>query len=276
MYNDRLTPSEFSSISGLSKQTLLFYEKKGIFFPAYKDEKGYRFYSLDQIDVIVTIQALQAIGLSLNEIQSYIGKRNSDLIYKLYSSKINPLENTVAKYIKMLNMLKTKLQLIEKATSVLLNTVYLEYRPSIQIIKSADIPQNASDTEQYKILCEHIKYRKEKDYNLGHAIAGIVDWKNKSIYTDSKTHYINYYTILPLEHDEYKYDIIRNGTYIVVYYKGPYHQTFKTYPIIFDYAKKHNYELDSVIYEESLIDETVESNPNNYITQIAVQILGMK
>lgn len=73
MYNDRLTPSEFSSISGLSKQTLLFYEKKGIFFPAYKDEKGYRFYSLDQIDVIVTIQALQAIGLSLNEIQSYIG-----------------------------------------------------------------------------------------------------------------------------------------------------------------------------------------------------------
>ena len=31
MYENLLNPNEFSSISGVSKQTLLFYEKKNVF-----------------------------------------------------------------------------------------------------------------------------------------------------------------------------------------------------------------------------------------------------
>lgn len=274
MYEKLLTPNEFSNISGLSKQTLLFYEKKKIFFPIFKDEKGYRFYSLDQIDIIVTIQALQAVGLSLKEIQNYIAQRNADLIYQLYKSKITPFKNTIAKYTNMLNMLEIKMQLIQKANTVLLNTIYLEYKSSIPIVKSSSIPENASDTMQYKILCEHIEFRKEKDYTLGHAIAGIVNLKKESVNSNEKTQYTNYYTILPPDHDETSFDEIPNGTYIIIYHKGPYNQTFKSYPVILDYAKRHHYELDSMVYEESLIDETVESNPNNYITQIAIRIIG--
>lgn len=83
MYENLLNPNEFSSISGVSKQTLLFYEKKNVFKPIFKNEKGFRFYSLEQLDIIVTIQALQTIGLSLKEIQNYIENRNADLIYDL-------------------------------------------------------------------------------------------------------------------------------------------------------------------------------------------------
>ena len=74
-------------------------------------------------------------------------------------------------------MMHVKLDLINKAKSVLLDTIYLEYRPAIQIVKSKEIPADASDTLQYKILGEHMAYRKEKDYSLGHAVAGIVDMK---------------------------------------------------------------------------------------------------
>ena len=42
MDNFYVSPTEFASISGVSRQTLIFYEKKGIFLPAYKNEKGYR------------------------------------------------------------------------------------------------------------------------------------------------------------------------------------------------------------------------------------------
>ena len=54
MYENLLNPNEFSSISGVSKQTLLFYEKKNVFKPIFKNEKGFRFYSLEQLDIIVT------------------------------------------------------------------------------------------------------------------------------------------------------------------------------------------------------------------------------
>lgn len=39
MYENLLNPNEFSSISGVSKQTLLFYEKKNVFKPIFKNEK---------------------------------------------------------------------------------------------------------------------------------------------------------------------------------------------------------------------------------------------
>lgn len=39
MYENLLNPNEFSSISGVSKQTLLFYEKKNVFKPIFKMKK---------------------------------------------------------------------------------------------------------------------------------------------------------------------------------------------------------------------------------------------
>ena len=40
MYKILLIPIELSNISGLSKQTLLFYKKKKIFISEFKNEKG--------------------------------------------------------------------------------------------------------------------------------------------------------------------------------------------------------------------------------------------
>ena len=276
MYENLLNPNEFSSISGVSKQTLLFYEKKNVFKPIFKNEKGFRFYSLEQLDIIVTIQALQTIGLTLKEIQNYIENRNADLIYDLYSNRMIPLKQTVNKYNRTIEMMHVKLDLINKAKSVLLDTIYLEYRPAIQIVKSKEIPADASDTLQYKILGEHMAYRKEKDYSLGHAVAGIVDMKTALNPNINKTQYKYYYTILPSDHDEKDYDIIESGTYIVMYHKGPYNQTYQAYPFMIDYAGKNHFEIESMIYDESLIDETTESDPANYITQISIKIKEVK
>ena len=44
------------------------------------------------------------------------------------------------------------------------------------------------------------------------------------------------------------------------------------YPKIIEYVNENHFEIESVLYEESLIDETTESDPNNYITQISVRI----
>ena len=97
-------------------------------------------------------------------------------------------------------------------------------------------------------------YRKEKDYSLGHAVAGIVDMKTALNPNINKTQYKYYYTILPSDHDEKDYDIIESGTY----------------------AGKNHFEIESMIYDESLIDETTESDPANYITQISIKIKEVK
>lgn len=70
--------------------------------------------------------------------------------------------------------------------------------------------------------------------------------------------------------------LIESGTYIVMYHKGPYNQTYQAYPFMIDYAGKNHFEIESMIYDESLIDETTESDPANYITQISIKIKEVK
>ena len=47
------TIGEFASLFKLSKQTLFYYERNNILRPAYIDENGYRYYSLEQYFIFV-------------------------------------------------------------------------------------------------------------------------------------------------------------------------------------------------------------------------------
>ena len=271
MDNIYVSPTKFANISGVSRQTLIFYEKKGIFSPAYKNKKGYRFYLMSQLDIIVTIQSLQKIGLSLEEIKDYIEHRNAKSTFELFSSKINILKDVISTYYKMINMMQTKCQLITKANHVITNMVYVEYRDEIKIIKSNLIPFESSELIQYKVLGEHIKYRKQQNHSLGHAISGIVEWKKILTSKKEKTSYQYYYTILDNQFENENDDIIPSGNYLVVYHKGTYETTYQSYKLFSEYAKNNHLILDDITYEESLIDELTEAIPQNYITQISVR-----
>lgn len=61
---------ELAKYQGISKQTLLFYDKIGLFQPSYTDpENGYRYYSAEQLDYLDTIIIMKKIGFSLKEIK---------------------------------------------------------------------------------------------------------------------------------------------------------------------------------------------------------------
>ena len=49
---DYLTTGEQTQLMGITKHTLFHYDDIGLFQPKYINEKGYRFYSIDQIDSI--------------------------------------------------------------------------------------------------------------------------------------------------------------------------------------------------------------------------------
>ena len=64
---------EVSRYQNISKQTLIFYDKIGLFCPAYVDPKnGYRYYSSNQIDYLDTILIMKKIGFSLHEIRDHM------------------------------------------------------------------------------------------------------------------------------------------------------------------------------------------------------------
>ena len=72
--DDLFSIGEVARYQNLSKQTLIFYDKIGLFRPAWVDpDNGYRYYSASQLDQLDTIIIMKTIGFSLAEIREHIG-----------------------------------------------------------------------------------------------------------------------------------------------------------------------------------------------------------
>ena len=279
--NAYLTTKEFADLAGVSKQTLIYYDAENILPPVFRDQNGYRYYDYRQIDLIVTIQALQAIGLSIKEIRTYMEQRNAKMTYKLFHSQVEKLIQKQKDLLHTIQLMTMKCSVIEKAELVTPNMVYVEYHPTTYLIKSKYIPFDSDTSSQYKILSEHLKYRRDNNYHYGREIAGIAYWKKTLEMQRQTTNYSHYYTVIdektpPALSANDSIDIKHAGNYLTIYHKGPYTDTYKSYPLFEEYANIHHLKLYDFSYEESLIDEVTEALPENYITQISIRFEKQK
>ena len=70
---DLFSIGEVARYQNISKQTLIFYDKIGLFRPTWVDPaNGYRYYSASQIDYLDTILIMKKIGFSLQEIKAHM------------------------------------------------------------------------------------------------------------------------------------------------------------------------------------------------------------
>ena len=70
---DMFSIGELAGYQNISKQTLIFYDKIGLFQPAYVDPSNkYRYYTAQQIDYLDTILIMKELGFSLSEIQEHM------------------------------------------------------------------------------------------------------------------------------------------------------------------------------------------------------------
>lgn len=90
---------ELADLAGVSPKALRIYEQKNIILPVKIDEEnGYRYYSPDQCAQVESLQELQDIGFSLNEIEQLLsGKLSEDDIHALFEEKRHALNETIWK-----------------------------------------------------------------------------------------------------------------------------------------------------------------------------------
>ena len=73
----RFTVGEMARLSGLSKQTLIFYDRTGVFSPRAVDpSNGYRYYAAEQLEALDNVLMLKEMGLSLEEIRAFMHERS--------------------------------------------------------------------------------------------------------------------------------------------------------------------------------------------------------
>lgn len=122
----RLSVSEMAQIHGLSRQTLIYYDRIGLFKPYFVEQNGYRFYSPVQIPKLREICFLRSIGMPIDEIKKH-NLLNSSI------STLSLLAEQKARLEEEISTLNTRLELVNDRIDLYNKSKKSEIEPYIKV-----------------------------------------------------------------------------------------------------------------------------------------------
>jgi DNA-binding transcriptional MerR regulator len=77
--NESMQIGQISKQTGISIDTIRFYERSGLLAAPARSDGGFRLYSSAHLSTLQFIRNLQVLGFSLNEIREFLSLRTNDL-----------------------------------------------------------------------------------------------------------------------------------------------------------------------------------------------------
>lgn len=268
---DRLLKiSEFSSLSGISRQLLIYYDNEGILHPEQVDpENGYRYYSYRQLPSASVIVSLRQAGMSLECIRNYLLERSPERLMTLFQEQEHNLEKQIKKLECIKSMVQSRLQNTAQGISIGSEKIWLEDFPEENLFLGPDLPNNFQSSDSWDYLPSFYKACIEHGIQIGFTVGSLLEYDpTKKALSNMPT---KYFCRLP-QNQYPDYYIKPAGRYILGTQFTDYGHTEILYKKIFQYMNEHGLKISGNAYEEFLIDEIAEKNPDQYMLRIAIQI----
>ncbi|WP_199481793.1 MerR family transcriptional regulator [Vibrio owensii] len=110
-----LTVTQLARECGLSRTTILYYEREGLLAPAHRSENGYRWYGEKEIQRLKTISSYRSYGLPISSIRTLLaqkGKSQAEILKDHFNELEREIQNLRAQQ-KAIVVLLQEPQLIE-------------------------------------------------------------------------------------------------------------------------------------------------------------------
>ena len=225
---------EFAKLVGVTKHTLFYYDKIGLFSPEIKLENGYRFYSFDQLDVFDVIQTLRELDVSLEEIKGYMNQRSPKRLLKLFRKEQSIIRKQMQQLKKMEEWIVKKSEIIEKTMQTDTEAIRIEEEPDRYMIKSC-----ATDTNE-RVWAEKIgelfEYCAEEwdQKRIFHWIPTKYEGDSKRVFLIS---ILCFDELSDEKPQKVNYSVRPAGMYLIAYHKGKWQTLEDTYKKILEYGK---------------------------------------
>ena len=258
---------ELSKLQNISRQTLIFYDKIGLFCPAYVDpENGYRYYSAAQLDFLDTICIMKRIGFSLDEIKSNLKEYTLDTSMVALRKQLTIID----RQIEELQLIKSRVEhrCLQLEQSAAIRSQYAEV--SVQTVQSQYIvwqevaaPYTLDRVSMATKQCfvRSFKERLPVFFQSGAIVplARIL----RGEYTLAS------YAFLPIEKCSANgVAELPAGQCAVTYHTGDYLSIGTAYERLLQYCRAHRLQIISDSYEFALIDYLSTGDEAEYITKI--------
>lgn len=269
--NNYFTISDFAKLMGISRQTLIYYDHIGLFKPIKILDNKYRLYSRSQINVISLICMLSEMGVPLKEIKAIIDNISPDTAIEILKKRLNEAEEKLRRLQMLENMISLRIEQITFGKEVSEKSVppfsVMEIKDDIPLHIGKEINCALGDIADNFIMDFYSRCEK---LNFPLIFSG-GQMKSRENIISGRTDIISN-MCFALKDMSGANSVIPKGKYAVGYMHGDYENTDQVYKEMISYIEENGLKIVGNAYEEYLLDELAESDPNNFVMKVMIQI----
>ncbi|MBA9086361.1 DNA-binding transcriptional MerR regulator [Fontibacillus solani] len=262
------TTSELAKMCGVTKHTLFHYDEIGLLKPEFVNDKGYRFYSIQQCYALDIINMMKKTGSSLKDIKEFIQNQNTPVFLEILKKKLHDLDVERNRIKRMQGFLRDAIEMTEQAKEELPNEPFIEECEEEYFI-ATQLKQGDGDKEYAHKLSEHRDYCENRLNDHEFPIWTIVG-KERFELNDFYPDYIANKVKNPLM-DE-RLIIKPKGLYVVMHHRGSYETMIETYRLLKKYIGGNKMIVSGNAYALDLLSYFTEKNPKDYVLRISVKV----
>jgi len=271
---DQIPITRFSIITRITPKALRYYDQLGLLVPAAKDTlTGYRYYTADQLERGVMVKTLCSLGLSLEEVASYLDaetRRDKDIMQALMEKHLFRIRGEIARLQRIEVLLEQSDMEIVK---MVLSEPVIKDVPALRVVSKRD-KGSYGETIGRLIgeLCEML-FRPVNQKNLvkmtGPCMAIYHDQEYKERDADIEV-------AIPItgriEVDEgMEVKNLPPARVLAVVHKGSYETLHLTYKKVYDYMMKNRMEFAGP-GRELYLSDPCKTTPEELLTEIQLPI----
>lgn len=265
--------SEFAAMCGISRDTLLYYDKIGILKPSFVAENGYRYYTSGQFCIADIISILKGSGSSLKEIEQYLTNPKPSSSLSILKQRLNALKEQERHLQEMQRSLSLTIDSLKEGIHCVCGVVNICDLPKQYMIATQTHYRDFPTEQQFTdVLRDHFSYCDRRGFCARFQTGEIILKKDALAKKFVESYYFN-----PIDEpvSDERLIVKPAGRYAVYYHQGSYAQLPHIYSGFIEAIQKEGYLLDGDIYEDDVIDYFSASDPNNYIFKISAKVCPM-
>ncbi len=268
-----LLTGEFAQLYGVSKDTLLYYDKIGLFRPRLRAENGYRLYSLDQLHQFDLILMLRLANLPIEDIAAYLNDCQPEQLLVLLQAQVQRLSQQIAGLERIKEKMENTAEMIRYGTGLPCGQPRIEHRSEARFLAIRATPEMARDRHlrmsfARKFLQSHQVQESAADC-LSYGVVLLESLKREQFAKD----YFCVRVDLDARRLEGAASILRPaGTYGVIEHKGAEGPLEDSYRKLLQFVREQGGRLTGNAYETELLGFASFQDDREYVVQIAVQI----
>ncbi len=260
---------ELSRHQNISRQTLIFYDKIGLFRPAYVDPKnGYRYYSSAQLDQLDTICIMKKIGFSLDEIKAHLKNYTLDTSVAALRKQLTIIEQQIQTLQLIKSRVEHRCRQLEHSASLQSLSVSVETaRQQYLLMQAVDAPYTLEKVSMATKKCFVRAFKEQLPVFFQSGAVVPLERIRQGRYTEAS------FAFLPIEKSAAEgIAALPAGQCVTAYHTGDYLSIGKTYERILEYCRVHRLSMVSDAYEFAINDCLSTGDEAEYLTKILVYV----